>query len=245
MGCVLYKKNAASIYLRVAPHRLTLEAFAELSDVVNNSDCNRFALSWYGSTWQDEILPNSKALRTRLASLMMQTKRSSRFHQRHADETSLTREHYLKPILALYRANGGALNMKTHGDDIARLTSGKYLSTYFDKDHGHLKFSAFGRNWTIYKDARWLTRCIGQRVEDQPDYLYGRWVADTYREAMLRYEPVLHDVDVIVRDPTEAGKERRIQYNRLLIPVKGPGGNHQLLSTSCLDLGVDLRAPVH
>jgi hypothetical protein len=245
MGCVLYKQSGSSIYLRVAPHRLTLEAFAELSDVVNHSGCNRFALSWYGSAWQDEILPTAKALRTRLASLMMQTRRTSRFHRRHADEASLEPQHYLKSIIALYRANGGVLSLKKHSEDIIRLTDSRYLSTCFDCDKGHIKFAEFGRNWTIYKDERWLTRCIGQRVEDQPDYLYGKWVADTYREAMLRNEPVLQDVDVIVRDPTESGRERRIQYNRLMLPVKGTDGTDQLLSTSCLDLRVDLRAPIH
>ncbi|RDJ94273.1 hypothetical protein B4Q13_15665, partial [Lacticaseibacillus rhamnosus] len=44
----------------------------------------------------------------------------------------------------------------------------------------------------------WLSRARGLRVEDQPDYAYGKWVARLYQQALSCGEPLLEDVDALV-----------------------------------------------
>ena len=112
-----------------------------------------------------------------------------------------------------------------------------------DTDAGQLKFVEFGRtNWAVYTGDRWTKRCIGQPVQNQPDYEYGVWTANGYRDAMRECVPTLSDMDTVVIDPAVGA--RRLQYKRLTLPFRGPDNTMQLLSTSCHDLSVSLRPPI-
>ena len=75
--------------------------------------------------------------------------------------------------------------------------------------------------------------------KNQPDAIYGRFVANGLREAAIRNEPMLNDIDALVRSPGR--KEQRIRYTRLTLPVLGPENDRQLLSATLLDRGIDLR----
>ena len=56
--------------------------------------------------------------------------------------------------------------------------------------------------------VRWLSRIRGLRVEDQPDYAYGQWIASLYREVLQSRAPSLHDVDAV--DPVAASAAREL-----------------------------------
>ena len=58
----------------------------------------------------------------------------------------------------------------------------------------------------------------GLRVEDQPDYFYGKWVAEAYRMTKGDGTPRLEDVDAIINKPG-AGRSR-VRYTRLIVPMQ-------------------------
>ena len=91
-----------------------------------------------------------------------------------------------------------------------------------------------------FLDDTWLSRSSGLRVEDQPDYYYGRWVAEAYRHTTHDRAPRLEDVDAIICTP-RLGRSR-VRYTRLIVPMQMPSGKPCLLGASLIDTGIDLRA---
>ena len=86
----------------------------------------------------------------------------------------------------------------------------------------------------------WAANAEGMPVDEQPDFLYGRSVANGWRENLLMNEPHLSDVDAIISDPKD-GTQFRGLYSRLTLPVPAPGGGTMLLSASLLDPKINLR----
>ena len=89
-------------------------------------------------------------------------------------------------------------------------------------------------------DDRWLAIARGLRFEDQPDYRYGCAAAGAYRGVLRTGQPVLEDVDAIMSRPRRG--RQRIQYTRLILPIRTLRGETRLLSTSLMDPTIDLRS---
>ena len=87
-------------------------------------------------------------------------------------------------------------------------------------------------------DKRWVPRARGLRMQDQPDYLLGNWIAEAYRDAAAAGVPRLDDIDAITAT-TRLGR-LRIRYSRLIVPVETRWGDRCLLG-ACHDPGIDLR----
>jgi hypothetical protein len=86
----------------------------------------------------------------------------------------------------------------------------------------------------------WLSKARGMRVQDQPDHLYGRSCAQSYREVLSRREPKFEDVDAIAHWPGYGPLRRR--YHRLLLPFCDAMGNGWILSATRPDQAIQLRS---
>lgn len=86
----------------------------------------------------------------------------------------------------------------------------------------------------------WRVRARGLRVQDQPDYHFGDWVAQAYREVGRSGQARVDDIDAFTMGP-QAGR-RRIRYTRLILPLGTPRGERCLLGACVFDPGIDLRA---
>ncbi len=53
------------------------------------------------------------------------------------------------------------------------------------------------------------------RVEDQPDYDYGKWIAKSYRDVVAQARAALGDVDAVINWP---------QQSRQQLPLPAPAG---------------------
>jgi len=74
---------------------------------------------------------------------------------------------------------------------------------------------------------------LGRDVEEQPDGIYGEWLASAYRElAQDDVEPGLHTVEAVVSSVN--GKSVRARYERLLLPWRSPGGDRWITSQPIL-----------
>jgi hypothetical protein len=87
--------------------------------------------------------------------------------------------------------------------------------------------------------TRWLSRIKGLRVEDQPDYAYGQWIASLYREVLQSRAPSLHDVDAVIRWPHQPRVSYR--YQRLMVPFEAESRSTLVLGATVLDNAIDLR----
>jgi len=87
---------------------------------------------------------------------------------------------------------------------------------------------------------QWLSRIRGLRVEDQPDYAYGQWIASMYRKASAKTTPTLEDVDAVIRWPHQPRVSYR--YQRLMVPFDAGGSDSTLvLGATVLETAIDLR----
>jgi hypothetical protein len=74
---------------------------------------------------------------------------------------------------------------------------------------------------------------LGRDVEEQPDGIYGEWLASAYRELVNdAVEPGLHTVEAVVS--CVGGQSVRTRYERLLLPWRSPGGDRWITSQPVL-----------
>jgi hypothetical protein len=70
----------------------------------------------------------------------------------------------------------------------------------------------------------WIQLAPGSDIEDQPFQELAAGFGAHYRQAMAECEPRLHDVDIIVA--RAEGPPMRRQFDRLLLPWRGPDGEN-------------------
>lgn len=75
---------------------------------------------------------------------------------------------------------------------------------------------------------------LGHEVEDQPDMIYGEWLANAYRELTQddEPEPGLQVVEAVIS--SGGGKSVRTRYERLLLPWQSSGGDRWITSQPLL-----------
>lgn len=240
LGCVLVmlKPNLATV--RIAPGRTKTSTVLALLRLLKPYRANRFGLTWYAGQWHHEILPDGQRLSARILGLLARhsTEKDQRFLALERPVSTLANRNRLAEVIDLWRHFGGALDLRRYDQTLHELLDGRFTVSSLEDDTSRLLFSQVGNGYAMYRND-FASLAIGQRVENQPDAIYGRFVANGLREAAIRNEPMLNDIDALVRSPGR--KEQRIRYTRLTLPVLGPANKRQLLSATLLDRGIDLR----
>ena len=236
-GCILVRPNASNCQIRCDPVHMSTDALAALEEALNTLSPQRIHFKWPTHQWPEEIHGSTKSALERLITLMSSVPRT-RFLDRQRRE--LANDDPLQAIVSLWKQTGGCIDMRQHSDYITRHTD-KFLTAYLDD--GTVRFGQLGPGWVIYKSKNWLTHCISQRVEDQPDIAYGTWVSGIYADQMDMTEPYAMDCDALVMDPTGDGK-KNLRYTRLTLPIIGIDGRRHLLSTSRNEPSAGFRSPV-
>jgi hypothetical protein len=75
---------------------------------------------------------------------------------------------------------------------------------------------------------------LGREIEEQPDNVYGEWLAAAYRELLQddESEPGLQTVEAVVS--VSDGRAVRTRYERLLLPWRSSGGDRWITSQPIL-----------
>jgi hypothetical protein len=83
---------------------------------------------------------------------------------------------------------------------------------------GDLRFMFAGTALDGYQryDPSWPMRTTGRRFIDQPDAVYGAWLAHVYRQVLASQSPRFDFVDATIRMPGAVFQHTR--YDRLLLP---------------------------
>lgn len=240
LGCVLVllKPNLATV--RIAPGRTKTSTVLALLQLLEPYRSNRVGLTWYAGRWHHEIMPDGERLSTRILGLLARhsTEKDQRFLTLERSVAKLPHNSELTRIIDLWRYFGGALDARRHDQTLHELLDGRFTVSSLEDDTSRLLFSQVGNGYVMYRND-FAALAVGQRVENQPDAVYGRFVANGLREAAIRNEPMLNDIDALVRSPGR--QEQRIRYTRLTLPILGPHNKRQLLSATLLDRCIDLR----
>lgn len=87
--------------------------------------------------------------------------------------------------------------------------------------------------------ASYLEHSCGLRLEDDPDFVYGCWVARAHRKVFASKKPVYQDIDALIRKPGQGVV--RVRYRRIILPFSEPDGGEFLVSASIAMPSIDLR----
>ena len=245
LGFICYRAKGESCAIRLALNRLHFGAYAALCDLIDEQNPRRVSISWFDGAWQSEICPDSKHALEKILRLTTSIRpaASAKYLNTARAPRMLGDDNPLRRLLEIWRNNSGRLDVDHHSAVLLEQLAGKFVLIDRDVSTSKLVFSRIGPGLEMYHKG-WARNLIGAPIDHQPDVRYAQSVANCWREAMLKNEPVLKDVDAIVDDPV-VGRTYRANYTRLTLPLETAGGQARLLSASVTDRTIDLRVEVH
>jgi len=240
LGFVAVKDLGGSLRISLRPAIVSPIAFSALLYWLHDRAVDRVLISFLDRDWSHEMLGSRQdAVRKLMARIDFgQGSREGDFLQQSLPLESLPASSPLKGVLDLWSASGGKFDRERLAPLLERALNGRFVLVEAVPDKPSLVIKDVGGGLT--KPAKyWLGRSIGNRVEDQPDYDYGRWIADFYRQVLTTGEPSLSDVDAVINWPHHARQSFR--YRRLVVPFNGSGSSTMLLGASLIDPAINLR----
>ena len=85
----------------------------------------------------------------------------------------------------MWRASGGKFDRERLAPLLERALNGRFVLVEASPERPSMLIKDVGSG--LSKPAEyWLARSIGNRVEDQPDYDYGKWIANFYRQVVTQ-----------------------------------------------------------
>ena len=236
LGFIALAIGKASIHIQLRPALARPAALGALYLALHKHAPERIVVRWYDGAWRDEIVGWHRDGWRRLTCLFESPENPPvGFSRRRIAPGRLPRENPLRHVLV----------------DTSRLTSivanpaqmlpvplcDRYLLLTEDDDR-ELRVCDFG-SALMSRSPQWQSRARGRRIDDLPDWYYGQWVANAYREAGRSGHPVLEEVAAMIDWPKLGTLSHA--YWRLIVTGTDPGGRIRLLGVT-LD---DARAAVH
>jgi hypothetical protein len=240
LGFIAVSETATMARIRLRPSIVSPVAFSSLVYWLHDRPKDRFVLSFLESEWSHEVLGGRKEV---LRKLMQRIDargngREGDFLQAPRPLHMLARSSPLRAMLEIWSDSGGKYDRERLHPLLEKALDGRFVVAEAKDGGPDLMIKDVGSG--MRGAARlWLSRSIGLRVEDQPDYAYGKWVAGAYRDVLVKGEPDLGDVDAVISFPHEARQSYR--YRRLLLPFVADGTSNIVLCTSLLDPDINLR----
>lgn len=239
LGFVLVAHVRGGVRISLRPDILSPVAYASLMQWLFDNPQRRTILTTYGDAGRDELKGSPEGLRQALASCLRRSswRAGKQFHRARLSPTLLAPDSPLHTFRGLWE-QGLSPEPAPLISLCNRLFKGRFALSEVTEAN-ELIIREHGRGYATYSDA-YFARCIGQRIEDDPDMEYGRWTAEAHRQALTQREPLLEDVDVAICGAGQPG--RHVRYQRIIAPLLGANGRKYLLSASILGSVEPLRA---
>jgi hypothetical protein len=229
-----------SLRISLRPAVVSPIAFGALLYWLHDRVVDRVLVSFLDHDWSHEMLRSRQdAVHKLMARVDLgQGAREGDFLQRELPLESLPAASPLRSVLDMWSASGGKFDRERIAPLLERALKGRFVLVEASPERPALLIKDVGGGLT--KPAEyWLARSIGNRVEDQPDYDYGKWIACFYRKVVSTGVPSLSDVDAVINWPQH--KRRSFRYRRLVIPFREPDRTTMLLCASLTNPGINLR----
>jgi hypothetical protein len=240
LGFVAVNEEPRSVRIRLRPAVVSPIALSALIYWLHDHHKHRFVLSSLDRNWSHEVVGERDEVVRRLMHGIANRvpDREGDFLQRQRPLHQLPRSSPLRAMLNIWSDCNGKYDLERLRPLLEKALEGRFV----------LVEAPFGASNLVIKDigsglrkpaGQWLARSIGLRVEDQPDYAYGRWVARSYRSVIDSGEPDLRDVDAVISWPQQSRQSFR--YRRLLLPFKTADNSAVLLGATLVDPSINLR----
>ncbi len=231
LGFVQVTHIRGGVRITLRPDILSPVAYASLMQWLFDHPQRRAILTTHGDAGRDELKGSPEKLRQALATCLHRSswRAGKQFHRARLSPTTLAPDSPLRTFRGLWE-HGLSPEPDILISLCNRLFKGRFALSEVTEAN-ELIIREHGRGYATYSDA-YFARCIGQRIEDDPDMEYGRWTAEAHRQALTQHEPLLEDVEVAICGAGQPG--RRVRYQRIIAPLHGADGREYLLSASVL-----------
>jgi hypothetical protein len=226
LGFIAIAADRDSVRIRLRPAVAAPAALGALYLWLHKRPPRRIVISWYDDRWQDEIVGWGDDGWRRLTALLETTKLPMPGYSRVC--ASIERLDSANPLRHLLEDRSRLVRSVSNPQLLPAALKGRYVLLTED-GNGELRVSDFGG--TMMSRSRWWRRkARGHRIDDMPDWSYGRWVGDAYREARQKGQPLLEDVKAVINWP-EVGTFSH-SYWRLIVPLMQLGHPTRLLGVT-------------
>jgi hypothetical protein len=240
LGFIATNVYGQSAQVRLRPSFTADAAYDALYRWLLSRRFERIVLTWLDNGWRNEMLRSNQAALIRLDDLIEEAKRQrpDEFLSRKLEGPSLRDPQNMQELFRQWPNLAANLNEGEIRRILEPLLGHRYVVVRGQRNADEMVFSEFGGGIFANYDV-WRSCAIGAPIEEQPDRLYGRWVANAYKEAIQTNSPRLDQVDAIVCWPREG--RLRMRYQRLIVPIKVSSQEVHLLGGSVVDDRIDLR----
>jgi len=241
-GAVHVTRSRRGCRIRIRPADATDAALAALAYHLADDRPARVILSWYDGTWHDALFSEWSQVLARLFALAAGARGRDAFRHTPRPIGAVVRHPPLARLLARWHSLRRRFDRPSLEPLLRDDLGGRYIIVEARPDRPDLTVRAFGDGFVVYDDD-WVRTAPGLRLQDQPDYAYGTWVAEAYRAALTADAPRLDDVDAVIAMPRVGAI--RFRYRRLILPFRTARHAAWLVGASVidptLDLGTDAR----
>jgi hypothetical protein len=240
LGFVAVTENSGSLRLRLRPSIVSQTALSGLLYWLHDQTIERVMISLLDGDWSHELVRTREGVVRRLLAhvkVNLEDRRGD-FLNRPRPLHALERSSPLRGLLDAWADCNGKYDAERLRPVIEKAVNGRFVLVEASPSAPGLFIKDVGGGLTN-TGKYWLSRSIGLRVEDQPDYAYGKWVAEPYRQVLNTGEPNLEDVDAVITWP--GNPRRSYRYRRLVVPFNSAPDSTLLLGVTLVDPNIDLR----
>jgi hypothetical protein len=240
LGFIAITENSGSLRLQLRPAVVSQMALSGLLYWMHDRAVDRVLISYLDGEWSHELVASrEEAVRRLLArTTFLPADRHGDFLSQPRTLHDLTDTSPLRAVLSAWAECNGVYDQERLLPVLQKATNGRFFLVEATTSSPAIMIRDIGTGFT--RDAGyWLGRTVGHRVEDQPDYAYGKWLAEIYGKVATSRAPSLDDVDAVITWPQQPRISYR--YRRLVVPFGTRTDSTLLLSATLIDPAIDLR----
>lgn len=240
LGFITATESDSSVRLRLRPAIVSPIALSALLYWLHDLPIERVMLSFLDGAWSHELVRScEEAMRHLMERVGFQAAdREGDFLNKQLSLDHLPSESPFRAILQAWSDCGGTYDAERIRPVMQKALNGRFVLFEAQQGSPSVYVKEVGKGFG-QAGGYWLTRTKGLRVEDQPDYAYGKWVAQAYREVVKTRSPVLDNVDAVVTFPQQPRMSYR--YRRLVVPFAAERNSTMVLSATVIDPDISLR----
>lgn len=242
LGFIATNVFGKAVQIRLRPLLTTDGAVSGLKELLQRHRFERVVISSYDGEWSNELIGSVPAAIARLNETLSESRLalSGDFLTTKVGPKDIPTDTAIGQIVRHWPRLSQQAGPHVLMDLLRAALGDRYVKVKMSSTGEKVVFHEIGNGLYGNYDT-WRACAVGAPIEEQPDRQFGRWVASTYSEVLKSQEPVLENVDAIVRWP-HAGRTR-LRYKRFILPLPMESGSDvpMALGGSLLDNFVDLR----
>ena len=235
LGFIAVEVHRNSLRIRLRPAVVAPAALGAIYLWLHQRPPQRMVVSWYDGRWQDEIVGWGGDGWRRLTALLEAAKLPMHAYSRR--RVSIDSLDVANPLRHLLEDHSRLVSSVANPQLLPTALRKRYVLLTEDRNC-ELRVADFGD--TMMSRSRWWRReARGHRIDDMPDWAYGRWVGNAYRETRQTGQPLLEEVKAVINWP-EAGMFSH-SYWRLIVPLLQPGHPTRMLGVTLDNADVSIH----